>query len=140
MFKAFVLYIFRNESCCAIFKFRTDIFVLICLLNLRVREKVSFKRHAQCFESASLKKNFKSSRAMYNMLSHQDNAAPPPSQLSGFSISNRGGRWTRTKEFIDTRLKYIERSRPFGVVAQIYSKQTMYEKPKFKSLKLPNKQ
>ena len=56
MFKAFVLYIFRNESCCAIFDFWTDIFVLICFLNLRVREKVSFKRHAQRFEGDSFKK------------------------------------------------------------------------------------
>ena len=31
-------------------------FVLICFLNLRVREKVSFKRHAQRFEGDSFKK------------------------------------------------------------------------------------
>ena len=39
-----------------VFNFRTDIFVLICFLNLRVREKVSFKRHAQRFEGDSFKK------------------------------------------------------------------------------------
>ena len=84
MFKAFVLYIFRNESCCAIFNFRTDIFDLICFLNLSVREKVSFKSHAQRFEGDSFKKmpsvlkapRLKFSKkvlarlSMYNMLLH----------------------------------------------------------------------
>ena len=39
------------------------------------------------------------------MLQHKDNAASLPSPLLGFSISNRGGWWTQTKEFIVTCLK-----------------------------------
>ena len=82
MFKAFVLYIFRNESCCAIFNFRTDIFVLKDTRSVLKATRLKFSKKVLARLS------------MYNM----------PSQLSGFSISNRDGRWTRTKEFIDTRL------------------------------------
>ena len=69
MFKGFVLYIFRNESCCAIFNFRTDIFVL---KDMRSVLKVTRLKKRSVLKVPRLKfsKKVLARLSMYNMLSH----------------------------------------------------------------------
>ena len=66
--------------------FRLIFLFIICFLNLRVREKVSFKKHAQRFEGDFFKKTRSVLKApclkfskkvlarlsLYNMLSHKN--------------------------------------------------------------------